>query len=118
MPGKIRSIVAGLCVFCGVVHAQTAPCSALSTKYFSWAALKTYPPKPTDPQSESWATEQETKGGSYYVAEYCQDGRILSLTKRLGKATFFRYDYSYNGSKLVEVRLTDADGKAKVIAPK
>jgi len=93
-------------------------CGDLSTKYFSWAALKVYPPRPSNPQSEAWAKAQEANGASHYIAEYCKDGRLVSLTKRLNKAIFFRYDYSYDGKKLVELRVTDENGKTNVVTGK
>jgi hypothetical protein len=103
----------------GRTHAVLpADCGSVSTKYFSWAALKVYPPRPANPESEAWAKEQEANGTAHYTAEYCKDGRIVSLTKRLNKATFFRYDYSYDGRKLVELRLTDENGTTKVVTGK
>jgi hypothetical protein len=103
----------------GVLHAAPpADCGSVSTRYFSWAALKVYPPQPTNPESEAWAKEQENNGASHYIAEYCKDGRIISLTKRLNKTTFFRYDYSYDGKRLVELRLTDESGNTKIITSK
>ena len=93
-------------------------CGDRSTKYFSWAALKVYPPRPSNPQSEAWAKAQEAIGASHYIAEYCKDGRLVSLTKRLNKAIFFRYDYSYDGKKLVELRVTDENGKTNVVTGK
>jgi hypothetical protein len=103
---------------CRLYAAPPADCGNISTKYFSWAALKVYPPRPTNSESEGWGEEQEANGASHYIAEYCNDGRIVSLTKRLNRATFFRYDYFYNGNKLIEVRLTDETGKTRVIADK
>lgn len=98
--------------------APPADCGRLVTKYFSRAALKVYPPRPARPESAAWAREQEAKGGAYYIAEYCDDGRIVSLTKRLNRATFFRYDYSYESGKLAGLRLTDQGGRSKIVARK
>lgn len=105
-------------VSCKAYAVLPEDCGNVSTKYYSWASLKTYPPRPSNPQSEKWAREQEAKGASHYIAEFCKDGRIVSLTKRLDKALFFRYDYSYDGAKLVELRLTDKDGKTSVVSGK
>ncbi len=92
-----------------------ADCGDVSTKYFSWAELKVYPPRPTRPATDAWAKAQEANGASHYIAEYCKDGRIVSLTKRLNKSIYFRYDYSYDDGKLAGVRLTNENGKNQVV---
>ena len=89
------------------------PCGKITTKYFSSAEQKLYPPRPERPQSEDWANSREQIGGAYYIAEYCESGEIISLTKRLNKEVNFKYDYIYEDGKLTAVDLTDQQGKKR-----
>jgi len=76
-----------------------------TTRYFSWAALKVNPAKPTDEITAEEAQAREASGKAYYIATYDDVGRILSLQKRFQGATFFRYTYAYPNGEAVR---TDA----------
>ena len=86
-----------------------------TTRYYSWAELKQFPPRPARLQTREWAEEQERGGKSHYIADFSEDGRILTLTKRLDRKVFFRYEYLYEGGKLNAVRLIDQEGNARLI---
>ena len=66
-----------------------------TTRYFSWAQLKTNPAKPTDEITLEEAQAREAAGEAYYIATFDTLGRLRSLEKRLGGKTFFRYGYAY-----------------------
>jgi hypothetical protein len=76
-----------------------------TTRYFSWAALKVNPAKPTDEITPDAARAREASGQAYYIATYDDAGRIILLEKRLRGATFFRYTYAYPNGEPVR---TDA----------
>jgi hypothetical protein len=98
----------------GQATESRTPCGKITTKYYSWAELKRFPPRPSHPESEAWAQNQERTGGSHYIAEFCENGDIISLTKRLDKKVFFRYEYIYDGGKLTAVQLIDEQGKQRI----
>jgi hypothetical protein len=107
--------VAAISVLVSVIasaHATSpAPaCTDVTVKAHGWAELKRYPPKPSHAKSLEWAKAQEEARAAYYLSEYCPDGKIQSLTKRVGRKVMFRYDFDYMGDKLFGVRETDENG--------
>ena len=78
--------------------------------YFAWFEGKLWPEKPTHP-----ITEQEAKSpaynGSYFVAYFDSDGRLLTIQKILNGKPDWRSEYKYDSAGMaVEWVRTDGEG--------
>lgn len=94
-----------------LVIAPLEACEDTYTKYFSWAALKQDPPKPTNEISKEEALSRESKGESYYIGTFCKTGEILYLEKRWDKKPFFKMKYNYDNGKYVGIETIKVNSK-------
>ena len=78
-------------------------CDDTYKKYFSWAALKQDPPKPTNEISKQESLSRETRGEAYYIATYCKTGEILYLDKIWNKKPFSKIKYNYINGEYTSV---------------
>jgi len=86
-------------------------CEEPHLKYFSWAALKLDPPKPTNEITKVETQSRESKGEAYYIATYCKSGEVFFLEKRWNKRTFSKMKYNYVNGKYSGVEVVNINSK-------
>lgn len=92
-------------VLCVLIAPTVEACEETYLKYFSWAALKQDPPKPTNEIAKEEAQTRESKGQAYYIGTYCKSGKILYLEKRWNKKQFSKMKYKYENGKYTGIEI-------------
>ena len=68
------------------------------------------PDRPTHEITKAEALEGESRGESYYIAFFNNDGFIKSLEERIGGKRTFKREYFYEKKRLARLEKTDSKG--------